>query len=191
MPSGANGISSGGYDPGLQFPWSRQISTNWTAGGQVAFYWPTEGGKHNVTGETTFYADRQLTKPWDAFVEYAGDFPDRGGTRQILHFGTSYKLAPHHQIDFHVGVGLSSAAPTAFVGFGYSFPLPHPLSEKLDARCKTHRPPSSSHTFHLTGSSFRIICFVGIFGRAHGCLRAGSCAVSFLKLNVKYRRKHR
>jgi Putative MetA-pathway of phenol degradation len=120
MPSGANGISNHGYDPGLQFPWSRQVSTNWTAGGQVAFYSPTEAGKDTFTGETTFYADRQLTKPWDAFVEYAGDFPVRGGSRQILHFGTSYKLASRHQIDFHVGVGLSSAAPTAF-GFGYSF----------------------------------------------------------------------
>ena len=121
FPTGANAISSHGYDPGLQFPWSHALSTNWTAGGQVAFYWPTEAGKHTFTGETTFYFDRQLTKPWDAFVEYAGDFPERGGSRQILHFGTAYKLAPHHQIDVHVGVGLSSAAPNAFVGFGYSF----------------------------------------------------------------------
>jgi hypothetical protein len=121
MPSGSNGISSGGYDPALQFPWSRAVSANWTVGGQGAFYWPTEAGKHTLTGQTTFYADRQLTKPWDAFVEYAGSFPVRGGSQQILHFGSSYKLAPRHQIDFHVGVGLSSAAPTAFVGFGYSF----------------------------------------------------------------------
>lgn len=90
-------------------------------GGQAAFYWPTLAGKHNFTGETTFFFDRQLTKPWDAFVEYAGDFPQRGGSRQLLHFGTSYKLAPHHQIDFHVAAGISRAAPSAFVGFGYSF----------------------------------------------------------------------
>jgi uncharacterized membrane protein len=61
------------------------------------------------------------TKPWDVFVEYAGDFPDRGGSRQILHFGTSYELRPHHQIDFHVAVGLTHSAPDAYVGFGYSF----------------------------------------------------------------------
>jgi hypothetical protein len=102
-------------------PWSRKLSDHWTLAGRAAFYWPTQAGKRNFTGETTFYLDRQLTKPWDAFVEYAGDFPERGGSRQLLHFGTAYKLARHHQIDFHVAVGLSCTAPDSFVGFGYSF----------------------------------------------------------------------
>jgi len=122
FPTGTRNISSGGYDPGLQLPWSRQLSANWTAGGQVAFYWPTERTR-NFTGETTFFLDRQLTKPWDAFVEYAGDFPHRGGSRQILHFGSSYKLSPRQQIDFQIAAGLSPAAPHMFVGVGYSFLL--------------------------------------------------------------------
>jgi hypothetical protein len=121
FPTGANRISSHGYDPGLQLPWSRSLSANWTLAGQVAFYWPTVGPQRNFTGQTAIYLDRQLTKPWDAFVEYAGNFPDRGGTQQILHFGTAYKLTPHQQIDFHVAVGLTNAAPHAYVGFGYSF----------------------------------------------------------------------
>lgn len=123
FPTGAGAISSHGYDPALQLPWSRPLSENWTLAGQVAFYWPTLAGSHNFTGETTFFLDRRLTKPWDAFIEYAGDFPERGGSRQILHFGTSYKLAPHHQIDFHVAVGLTRAAPDSFIGVGYSFLL--------------------------------------------------------------------
>lgn len=121
FPTGANGISSHGYDPGLQLPWSRSLAANWTLGGQVAFYWPTLGPERNFTGQTSFYLDRQLTKPWDAFVEYAGDFPEHGGSQQILHFGTAYKVTPHQQIDFHVAVGLTNAAPRAYVGFGYSF----------------------------------------------------------------------
>ena len=120
FPSGANGVSSHGYDPGLQLPWSRKLSQNWTAGGQFAFYWPTVSQQHNFTGETTFFVDRQLAKPWDAFIEYAGDFPQRGGSRQLLHFGTLYKLTPHQQLDFHIAVGLSNAAPHSYVGFGYS-----------------------------------------------------------------------
>jgi hypothetical protein len=121
FPTGASGVTSGGYDPGLQLPWSRQLTTNWTLAGQLAFSWPTQGTQRNFTGQTTFYFDRQLTKPWDAFVEYVGDFPERGGTRQQLHFGTAYKLAPHHQFDLHFAFGLSDAAPRAYVGFGYSF----------------------------------------------------------------------
>jgi hypothetical protein len=54
--------------------------------------------------------DRQLTGPWDAFVEYAGDFPELGGPRHLLHFGTALKVTKRQQLDFHVGVGLSPAA---------------------------------------------------------------------------------
>lgn len=121
FPTGAAGVSSGGYDPAVQIPWSRALSANWTAAGMFSVYWPTQGQTRNVTGETTFLFDRQLTKPWDAFLEYAGDFPENGGPRHLLHFGTAYKLAPQHQIDFHVGVGLSAAAVDHIIGVGYSF----------------------------------------------------------------------
>jgi outer membrane putative beta-barrel porin/alpha-amylase len=125
VPTGANGVSSGGYDPGLQVPWSRALSANWTAAGMFSVYWPTQhqlpaGLTRNVTGEATFLFDRQLTKPWDAFVEYAGDFPEVGGPRHLLHFGTAFKVAKMQQIDFHVGVGLSSATVDHLIGVGYS-----------------------------------------------------------------------
>lgn len=120
MPSGASGVSSHGYDPAVQVPWTRALSANWTAGGQFAFYWPTQGGSHNFTGETAFFLGRQLTKPWDAFVEYAGDFPQRGGTRQQIHVGTAYKITPRQQIDFHFAFGVTGAAPKGYVGAGYS-----------------------------------------------------------------------
>ena len=123
FPSGAQAISSHGYDPGLQLPWSRRLTKNWTASGQVAFYWPTQARMRNFTREVTFVLDRQLTKPWDAFVEYAGDFPQHSGSRQLLHFGSAYKLAPRHQVDFQIAAGLSRAAPDIFVGIGYSFLL--------------------------------------------------------------------
>ena len=121
FPTGANTVSSGGYDPGLQVPWSRALSANWTAAGMFSVYWPTQGRTRNVTGESTFLVDRQLTKPWDAFVEYAGDFPEFGGPRHLLHFGTALKITQQQQIDFHAGVGLSSAAVDHLIGIGYSF----------------------------------------------------------------------
>ena len=87
----------------------------------LSLYWPTASGARNLTGESTFLFDRQLTWPWDAFVEYAGDFPERGGPRHLLHFGTAWKLGPFQQLDLHVGVGLSRAAVDHFIGVGYSF----------------------------------------------------------------------
>jgi hypothetical protein len=123
VPTGAHAVSSHGYDPGLQLPWSRKLSDNWSAGGQFALYWPTQqpDDRHNLTGESTFLLDRQLTKPMDAFIEYAGDFAERGGPRHLLHFGAAYKATPRQQIDVHIGIGLSSAAIDHFIGIGYSF----------------------------------------------------------------------
>ena len=121
LPSGAHAVSSHGYDPAVQLPWSRKLSENWTTAGMLSVYFPTQGQSRNATGQATLLLDRQLTKPWDAFIEYAGDFPQRGGPEHILHFGTAYKLTPHQQLDFHFGFGLSSAAPNHFIGFGYSF----------------------------------------------------------------------
>ena len=120
-PMGARLISSHGYDPQMQLPWSRQVSKNWTAAGMFSLYAPTEGSSRNVMGQTTFLFDRQLTKPCDAFAEYAGTFPQRGGPQHIVHFGTAYKISPQQQLDFHFGLGLSSSAVDHFIGFGYSF----------------------------------------------------------------------
>jgi hypothetical protein len=121
LPTGARGVSSGGYDPGLQLPWSRALSANWEAAGQVAAYWPTQNGSRNFTKELTLMLDRQLPAGWDVFVEYAADVPQHGGSRQVLHLGTTYLLSARHQLDLHVGFGLTSAAPSSFVGLGYSY----------------------------------------------------------------------
>jgi hypothetical protein len=121
LPTGARQITSHGYDPGVQLPWSHSLPANWTLAGQFAAYWPTLGGERNFTREATVLFDRQLTDPWDAFLEYAVDTPQRGGSRQILHAGTAYKLTPHQQIDLHGAVGLTSAAAHSFVGVGYSY----------------------------------------------------------------------
>jgi hypothetical protein len=121
VPTGAHGTSSHGYDPSLQLPWSHKLSANWTAAGMLSLYVPTVNGTHRVVGESTFLVDRQLTQPWDAFVEYAGDFPQTGGPRHLLHLGTSCKITTQQQLDFHVGIGLSAAALDRFVGVGYSF----------------------------------------------------------------------
>ena len=121
FPTGADGVSSGGYDGGLQVAWSRGLSAKWTAAGMLSMYWPTQGRTRNLTGESTILLDRQLTGPWDAFVEYAGDFPETGGSRHLMHFGTALKLTNQQQLDFHFGVGLSPASVDHFIGIGYSF----------------------------------------------------------------------
>ncbi len=121
FPTGARRASSHGYDPSVQLPWSRALSSKWTAAGMLSTYFPTQGDRRNITGEATFLVDRTLTGNWDAFLEYAGDFPERGGPRHLAHAGTSYRPTPRQQVDVHVGVGVSRAAPHHFIGVGYSF----------------------------------------------------------------------
>jgi hypothetical protein len=60
FPTGANAISSHGYDPSFQLPWSRTLSANWTAAGMLSLYAPTQHGSHTVVGESAFLVDRQL-----------------------------------------------------------------------------------------------------------------------------------
>ena len=82
--------------------------------------WPTEGSRRNLTGQSSVYFDRQITSLWDAYVEYSGAFPQRGGPQNVIDFGTAYKPTPHQQLDFHCSFGLSAATPAHVIGFGYS-----------------------------------------------------------------------
>jgi Putative MetA-pathway of phenol degradation len=121
VPTGATTLSSHVYDPQVQLPWSHPISKNWTAAGMFSLLWPTEGARRILTGQASFLLDRQITSRWDAFIEYAGQFPQRGAPQHLLHPGTAFKITPNQQLDFHFGYGLSSAAVGHFIGFGYSF----------------------------------------------------------------------
>jgi hypothetical protein len=120
LPTGTNRISSHGYDPSLQIPWSRGLSKNWTAAGMFSVADPTQPSGRNLTGQSSVYFDWQLTQPLDAWAEYSGSFPERGGPQHIFNFGACYKPSPHQQIDFHWSLGLSAAAPDYSIGLGYS-----------------------------------------------------------------------
>jgi hypothetical protein len=120
LPTGAKLISSHGYDPTVQLPWSRSLTKNWTAAGMFSLTWPTELGRRNLAGQSSLYFDRQLTPSWDAYVEYSGVFPKRGAPQHVVDFGTAYRPTPHQQLDFHCGFGLSAASPDHSIGFGYS-----------------------------------------------------------------------
>jgi hypothetical protein len=121
LPIGADRISTHGFDPFIKFPWSKDLRAGWSIGGMQSVFWYTEFGKRNLTGEPTIYIEKAITKPWDGFAEYAGDFAQWGGSKQIAHFGTAYRITPRQQVDFHFGFGLSQAAPSRFFAMGYSF----------------------------------------------------------------------
>jgi hypothetical protein len=120
LPTGSKQASSHDYDPSINFPWSKNLKAGWSIGGMQSLYWNTKEGRRNGVWEPALYLQRQITKPWSAFAEYAGDFAQRGKPREIAHFGTVYQLTPYQQADFHFGFGVSDAAPNHFFAVGYS-----------------------------------------------------------------------
>jgi hypothetical protein len=123
FPTGASGLTTHGVDPVIKLPWSRELKHGWSFGGMQSLFYQTADGQRNPIWEPTFYLEREITKHSDAFVEYGGDFPRAGGSRQVIHSGMAYRLTPRQQIDFHFGFGLSSAAPKYFVAAGYSIQI--------------------------------------------------------------------
>jgi hypothetical protein len=133
LPTGADRISSHSVDPFLKLPWSRDLKGRWSVGGMFSMFWNTDEGRRNFTWEPTFYVERQITSPLDLFIEYAGDYPQRGGARQVMHIGGAYKVTPKQQVDLHFGAGLSPGAPKRFFAVGYSFRFDH-----FCGRCLLH-----------------------------------------------------
>lgn len=123
LPTGQSGVTSGGYDPFIKFPWSKELKDGWSVGGQESLFWNTEGNRRNGLWEPTQYLEKQIAKPLDLFVEYAGDYVQHGPSRQLLHFGAAYKRTPVYQVDFHFGFGLNPSTPNHFFAVGYSFRL--------------------------------------------------------------------
>jgi hypothetical protein len=121
LPTGAERASSHGFDPYVKLPWSKDFENGWSMGSMQSLFWYTENGRRNLTWEPTFFVAKEITKPWEVFAEYGGDFAQRGESQQIAHFGTAYLINPKHQIDFHFGFGLSHGAPSRFFAGGYSF----------------------------------------------------------------------
>jgi len=123
FPTGSSKISTHGYDPYIQIPWSRRITDDWSLHGMFTVTWFTSQHRINPTFEPTLSLERALGPTRDLFVEYVGDYPNHARPAQILDGGGSWRVTKVQQIDFHVGVGLNSSSPNHFFGIGYSFRL--------------------------------------------------------------------
>jgi hypothetical protein len=120
LPTGSRQLSSRAVDPEVKLTWARELAQAWSVSGMFAFFWPTEDGRRNFTWMPTVSLGHELGGRWEAFLEYAGELPRRGGNRHVLHHGYAYALSPTSQADLHLGIGLSPAAPDFFLGAGFA-----------------------------------------------------------------------
>lgn len=119
LPTGSS-FSSGRVDPDLELAWARKLSEKWSVAGLLGFTAPSEPEGRNPTFIPTVSFSRSLSGRWDAFLEYAAQFPQRGGSVQVIHHGYAYALSKSQQLDVHFGFGLTPAAPDFFIGGGYA-----------------------------------------------------------------------
>jgi Putative MetA-pathway of phenol degradation len=121
LPTGTPAVAGPGVQPYLQVPWSRELGSGWGVSGMVtAFFFPSDPN-NRLTTESTFVLEKSVSDRADLFVEYVGDYPERGAPRLLLNSGAMYRLTPTQQIDLHVAFGLDRNAPAVVFGVGYSF----------------------------------------------------------------------
>lgn len=120
LPTGGGRVSSGAVDPEMVVTWSKDLSERWSVGGILGFGWPTENGERRFSFFPTVSFARSLSERWGTFLEWAGEFPERGRSSQVLHHGYTYALSPVSQLDLHFGAGITREAPDFFIGAGYA-----------------------------------------------------------------------
>jgi hypothetical protein len=121
LPTGTAAIAGRGAQPYVQFPWSYELTGRWGLSGMVTTFFRPSDPAAKLTQEATFVVERKIGERAALFIEYVGDFPDRGGASHLINSGGMYRVTPTQQIDFHVGFGLNRNAPDYFFGLGYSF----------------------------------------------------------------------
>ena len=122
LPTGANGIAGPGVQPYLQIPWSIALGHGWALNGmETSFFSPASDGKFSY--QSTLVIEKEFGERSFLFVEYVGNFPTIGRNSQLINSGGGYRIDDHHQIDFHVALGLDRSAPNYIFGLGYSFRL--------------------------------------------------------------------
>ncbi len=121
LPTGATAIAGAGVQPYLQVPWSIALGDGWALTGMETNFF-TSRSDAKFTYQSTLVIEKEITERSFLFVEYVGDFPSVGRNSQLINSGGGFRIDDHHQIDFHVGLGLDRNADYIF-GIGYSFRL--------------------------------------------------------------------
>ena len=135
LPTGSKLLTTKRVDPFVQ-PVLFYRYRDYTLGTSHGIFFPSEfpdddvldlRSERNVTYQPTVILFRHLKtgkkreEKADVWIEYAGLFSDSIRSLQIIDLGGVWRPWKRHQLDLRIGFGVSSAAPRAFIGFGYSW----------------------------------------------------------------------
>jgi Putative MetA-pathway of phenol degradation len=122
FPSGSSKVSGPGYQPYIQFPWSRETAHGSSVEGLFTLTWYPSDSHRNPALEPTFPLESEFGSSADMFVEYVGDYEhERPG--QLTDGDGAWRFTKTQQLDFHVSFGLNSSSVDHYFGIGYSIRL--------------------------------------------------------------------
>jgi hypothetical protein len=129
LPTGADGLSSGGYDPGVKFTWAHDLPRGFGLSGNVNFASITvgddiDGDDREFERSISVSLGHGLGEQWGAYWETYG-FVSGDGCACTFNTGVTRALGRHMQVDVAVGRGLTSSAPDWFAGVGFSIRRMH------------------------------------------------------------------
>jgi hypothetical protein len=119
-PVGHSADSDRFYTPYVQFPWSLEVADDWSINGMLTATWQVGHSEQSRIVEPTLTVEREFGPKGDVFIEYVGDYQTRDRASNVVDVGGAWHLTRRQQLDFHLGFGLSQAAPDQYVGIGYS-----------------------------------------------------------------------
>jgi hypothetical protein len=121
LPTGSRFIWGSGVEPVVRIPWGYNLNSKWAIEGQQSLH--VINGGRDVQWEPDALVSRSIGSKAGVFIEYYGIITHGEAPENIIHFGAVYKVTHNQQFDVDFGFGMNKAAPSAFVGAGYSFRL--------------------------------------------------------------------
>ncbi len=111
-------LTGPGWQPVFRLPLSLPLGEHYQFCAMPSFLLVNSG--RSPTYQQTAMLCRSIGRKAGVFAEYGGFFTRGSPGINVAHFGGTYKITPHNQIDLHCGFGMNRANPRAFIGGGYS-----------------------------------------------------------------------
>jgi outer membrane putative beta-barrel porin/alpha-amylase len=106
--------------PEIRTAWALPPYRGIALGGNLGRAWRERARRGSNAFIGTLSAARELRPGLSTFVEWVADVPDHGASSQFLHHGYTLAIYPDGQVDAHIGLGVSEAAPDFSVGVGFT-----------------------------------------------------------------------
>ena len=119
LPTGRDGLTSDGYDPGVKLTWARELPRGFGLSGNVNGAWLTVDGRRDWEPSVSVSVSHGFGANWGAYWETYGFFGE-GSCACTFNTGITRGFGENLQLDVEAGRGLTASAPDWFVGVGFA-----------------------------------------------------------------------